>query len=57
MSKLRRIIEDPIHSDIERPINVTTTQLPDNQYFNDDAENKPYYTNTDKTNNYVSVDE
>lgn len=56
MSKLRRPIKDPLTEDIERPINVDSTDLPENQYFTDDTVNNAYYTNDDKNNNYVAVD-
>jgi len=57
MSKLKRVIKDPIFEDIERPINVDSGDpLPDNQYFTDDDIQNPYYTDDDRNNNYVAVD-
>jgi len=56
MSKLKRVIKDPIFEDIERPINGGSNPLPDNQYFTNDDIQNPYYTDDDRNNNYVAVD-
>ena len=57
MSKLKRVIKDPLFEDIERPINVDSNPLPENQYFTDDNTQNAYYTDDNKDNNYVAVDQ
>lgn len=56
MSRLKRPISDPIYDEIERPIDVDSNPLPENQYFTDDNKQNPYYTDDNKQNNYVAVD-
>lgn len=57
MSKLKRVIRDPFFEDIERPINVDSNLLPENQYFTDDNKKNTYYTDDNKNNNYVVEDQ
>lgn len=56
MSRLKRPISDPIYDEIERPIDVDSNPLPENQYFTDDNKQNAYYTDDNKQNNYVAVD-
>lgn len=56
MSKLNRIIGDPLFDDIQRPINATESLYPQYQYFSDDNTQDAYFIDDNKLKPYTAVD-